>query len=128
MTGLEDSVLLGSRELITVIGNLVDNAFDSVAGPRNGDAHVELRMSRVADTLELSVTDNGPGFSPAVRSSMFDEGFTTKETGVHAGIGLSLVRDSVATLGGSIHVAQEEGAVFSVSVPDAFEAARSVAS
>jgi sensor histidine kinase regulating citrate/malate metabolism len=85
-------------------------------------------MSRVVDTLELSVTDNGPGFSPAVRSSMFDEGFTTKVTGAHAGIGLSLVRESVATLGGTIHVAREEGAVFSVSVPNAFDSTRSVVS
>jgi two-component system CitB family sensor kinase len=126
VTGLDDCILRGSRELITIIGNLVDNAFDSVAGPRNGDAHVELLMSRVADTLELSVMDNGPGFSPAVRGSMFDEGFTTKETGAHAGIGLSLVRESVATLGGSIDVAREEGAVFSVSVPNAFDSTRSV--
>jgi two-component system CitB family sensor kinase len=126
VTGLDDSNLRGSRELITIIGNLVDNAFDSVAGPRNGGAHVGLSMSRIADTLELSVADNGPGLSPAVRSSMFDEGFTTKGTDTHAGIGLSLVSESVATLGGSIHVANEDGAVFTVIVPNAFAPTRSL--
>jgi two-component system CitB family sensor kinase len=126
VTGLDDSILFGSRELITIIGNLVDNAFDSVAGPRNGEAHVGLSMSRIGDTLELSVTDNGPGFSPVVRASMFDEGFTTKETDAHAGIGLSLVRESVATLSGSIQVEQQDGAVFTVSVPNAFDVTRSL--
>jgi two-component system CitB family sensor kinase len=126
VTGLEDSTLLGSRELITVIGNLVDNAFDSVAGPRNGEAHVGFSMHRIADTLELSVADNGSGLSPAVRASMFDEGFTTKGTESHAGIGLSLVRDAVATLGGSIHVEDENETVFTVIIPEAFAPTKSL--
>jgi two-component system CitB family sensor kinase len=119
-SGLEDIALLGSRELITIIGNLVDNAFDSVAGPRNGDAHVVLSLNRVGDGLELSVEDNGPELPPEVQDVMFEEGFTTKGADAHAGIGLSLVRDSVTTLGGSIRVDADDGTVFAVSIPDAF--------
>jgi two-component system CitB family sensor kinase len=126
VNGMEDSILLGSRELITVVGNLVDNAFDSVAGPRNGDARVGLDMRRYADSLELSVSDNGTGLSPAVRRVMFDEGFTTKETGSHAGIGLSLVTEAVATLGGSIEIEDEDKTTFSVCIPNAFASERSL--
>ena len=126
VAGLEDSSLLGSRELITVIGNLVDNAFDSVAGPRDGDAHVELSMHRNGDTLEFSVADNGSGFAPEVRGSIFDEGFTTKGSDSHAGIGLTLVSDAVDTLGGSIHVEDGKGTVFTVVIPDAFAPTQSL--
>jgi len=120
VTNLEGRVLLGSRELITVIGNLVDNAFESVAGPKNGEAMVWLQMSRAEDSLSLTVSDNGQGLSPMVRAAMFDEGFTTKETSSHAGIGLSLVAEAVATLGGSIDIQDGDGTTLVVRIPVAF--------
>jgi two-component system CitB family sensor kinase len=121
VTGLEESALVGSRELITIIGNLVDNAFDGVAGPRDGGAHVVLSMTRDGDTLEISVWDNGPGITAAVRAVMFDEGFTTKGTDTHAGIGLSLVQNTVAAADGSIAVEHDDNRTrFRVRIPHAF--------
>jgi two-component system CitB family sensor kinase len=120
VTGFEDSTLVGSRELITIVGNLVDNAFDSVAGPRDGGGQVGLTMTREVDTLELAVVDNGSGITPAVRALMFDEGFTTKGTDAHAGIGLSLVQDAVTAAGGSITVDHDNGTRFQVRIPHAF--------
>jgi two-component system CitB family sensor kinase len=124
--GLEDSTLVGSRELITIVGNLVDNAFDSVAGPRDGGAHVGLSMTRQVDTLELAVLDNGAGITSDVQAMMFDEGFTTKGTDAHAGIGLSLVQDAVAAVGGSIEVERVDGTTFRVRIPHAFVKAESL--
>jgi two-component system CitB family sensor kinase len=118
--GFENCTLVGSRELITILGNLVDNAFDSVAGPRDGGAQVNLKMMRTIDTLEIAVKDNGAGMTPAVRASMFDEGFTTKGTDAHAGIGLSLVKDAVAAAGGSIAVEHDNGTTILVHIPHAF--------
>jgi two-component system CitB family sensor kinase len=120
VTGLENRALVGSRELITIIGNLVDNALDSVAGPRDGGAHVVLTIKRNGDSLELDVLDNGPGITAAVWAVMFDEGFTTKGTDAHAGIGLSLVQDAVAAAGGSIAVERDNGTRFRVRIPHAF--------
>jgi len=120
VTGFKDTTLIGSRDLITIVGNLVDNAFDSVAGPRDGGARVELSVTRDVDTLELSVLDNGPGITPAVQASMFDEGFTTKSTDAHAGIGLSLVQNAVAAAEGSIAVEHDNGTRFLVRIPHAF--------
>jgi two-component system CitB family sensor kinase len=119
-TGLEDDTLVGSRELITIIGNLVDNAFDSVAGPRDGGARVVLTIRRDGDSLELDVLDNGPGINAAVKAAMFDEGFTTKGTDAHAGIGLSLVQDAVVAAGGSTAVERDNGTRFRVRIPNAF--------
>ena len=83
-------------------------------------------MSRYADSLELAVSDNGAGISPTVRGMIFDEGFTTKETGSHAGIGLSLVTEAVAALGGSIEIEDENETTFSVCIPNAFASERSL--
>jgi two-component system CitB family sensor kinase len=118
--GFENCTLVGSRVLITILGNLVDNAFDGVAGPRDGGAQVYLKMTRDIDTLEIAVKDNGAGISPAIRASMFDEGFTTKGADAHAGIGLSLVKDAVAAAGGSIAVEHDNGTTFLVCIPHAF--------
>ena len=123
---LEDSTLVGSRELITIVGNLVDNAFDSVAGPRDGGGRVALGMTRAVDTLEIEVLDNGAGITPEVQALMFDEGFTTKGTDAHAGIGLSLVQDAVAAAGGSIDVEGGDGTAFRVRIPNAFVKAESL--
>jgi two-component system CitB family sensor kinase len=119
-TGFEDRALVGSPALITIVGNLVDNAFESVAGPRDGGGRVGLTMTREADTLELAVVDNGGGIDPAVRAAMFEEGFTTKSTDTHAGIGLSLVQDAVTAAKGSITVEHDNGTRFSVRLPNAF--------
>jgi signal transduction histidine kinase len=77
-------------------------------------------MKRSADALELTVQDNGVGMTPAVQSRMFDEGFTTKGTDTHAGIGLSLVQEAVAAAQGSISVEHDNGTTFHVRIPHAF--------
>lgn len=120
VSGFDNCTLVGSRELITILGNLVDNAFDSSAGPRDGNAKVHLTMTRDIDTLEIAVQDNGAGITPDVRASMFNEGFTTKSTDTHAGIGLFLVKGAVEAAGGSIEVDQGIGTTFSVRFPCAF--------
>jgi sensor histidine kinase regulating citrate/malate metabolism len=83
-------------------------------------------MTREVDTLELAVQDNGAGITPTVRASMFDEGFTTKGTDAHAGIGLSLVQQAVTTAGGSIAVERDNGTRFRVRIPHAFIKAESL--
>ena len=83
-------------------------------------------MTREVDTLELAVVDNGPGITPAVRALMFDEGFTTKGTDAHAGIGLSLVQDAITAAGGSIAVDHDDGTRFRVRIPHAFVKAESL--
>ena len=72
------------------------------------------------------MADYGSGCASEVRGSIFDEGFTTKGSDSHAGIGLTLVSDAVDTLGGSIHVEDGKGTVFTVVIPDAFAPTQSL--
>lgn len=120
---LADAELVGTRDLITILGNLVDNALDSVAGPRNTGGAVSVHFRRQDAALTISVSDNGSGIPLDVRASIFQEGFTTKGTHAHAGIGLALVTSAVTALGGTISVEHDNGTSFHVVIPDAFELA-----
>ncbi len=107
-----------ARDLVTIVGNLVDNALDAVAavdGPRRVrfDAHVEDGRA------VLVVEDSGPGFAPGEAERAFERGYSTKQAAGEGrrGLGLALVAQSVHRLGGDLHVEGPPGARFVVRVP-----------
>ena len=98
--------------------NLVQNAFD--ASPASGTITVTAVVEH--DECVLRVTDEGPGVPDALRQRIFDPFFSTKDRTVKTGgmgIGLSLVRQSVQAVGGSIvvHDRPEGGTEFEVRLP-----------
>ncbi|MFI1971373.1 histidine kinase [Streptomyces cinnamoneus] len=109
------------RDLVTVLGNLVDNALDA-AGPCPGP-FVEVELRAVGATVVLTVADNGPGVPEEVRELVFADGWSTKEPAPHRprGLGLSLVRRLAERYGGSARVGERPGggAVFTVELPEA---------
>ncbi|GGY25587.1 sensor histidine kinase [Streptomyces djakartensis] len=113
--------LIDPRGLVTVVGNLVDNALDAVAGKPQARVEVELRAE--GRTAILRVRDTGPGVPPEHRELVFAEGWSTKKPPAHRerGIGLSLVRRFAERQGGSATVgeAQGGGAEFTVVLPEA---------
>ncbi|MFI1739825.1 ATP-binding protein [Streptomyces sioyaensis] len=113
--------LVDPHSLVTVLGNLIDNALDATSGER--DALVEAEVRTVDRTAVVRVSDNGPGVPEARRAEIFTEGWTTKDPPAHGqrGIGLALVRRLAERYGGSTEVGERPGggAVFTVTVPDA---------
>lgn len=113
--------LIDPRELVTVVGNLVDNALDAVAGTPHARVEVELRAE--GRTAVLRVRDTGPGIPAEQRELIFTEGWSTKKPPAHGkrGIGLPLVRRLAERQGGSARVAdaEGEGAEFTVVLPEA---------
>ncbi|GAA1657218.1 sensor histidine kinase [Nonomuraea maheshkhaliensis] len=93
---------LDPRELVTIVGNLIDNALDAAG-------RVEVRLRGGEDEVVIRVADDGPG--PADQAA-FEKGWTTKGDG--HGLGLALVGQAVRRLGGSIEVA---GSEFTVRLP-----------
>ncbi|WP_423923882.1 sensor histidine kinase [Frigoribacterium sp. 2-23] len=131
---------LPAGDLVTILGNLLDNAFDAVAPtldavhprpdraePSGGAVPANRRapVVRVAawrddhDSVHLEVSDTGPGLDDVERA--FDRGFSTKAAVPGGrGIGLALVRQAVARAGGSIDVdTGSHGTTFSVTLPTA---------
>lgn len=115
-TWLPDRVV-DARDLVTVLGNLIDNALDAATS----GVEVELRAER--STVVVRVGDDGPGVAPELRDLIFTEGWTTKQSPAHRGrgLGLALVRRLAERYGGTARVGARAGggAVFSVVLPEA---------
>ncbi|MBT2529608.1 sensor histidine kinase [Streptomyces sp. ISL-99] len=113
--------LVDPRGLVTVVGNLVDNALDASAGSPDAVIEVELRARGRAAVLR--VTDSGPGVPAEQRELIFTEGWSTKELPAHGkrGLGLAMVRRLAERQGGSARVGEgaEGGAEFTVVLPEA---------
>jgi two-component system, CitB family, sensor kinase len=107
-----------SREaLVTIIGNLVNNAFEAVKDYE--EKNVSLFLTDLGKDLIIEVEDNGKGIPEDIDEQIFKEGFTTKNRNTNAGIGLSLVREAITGLGGSITFStnEGEGTIFTVAIP-----------
>ncbi|MGP4085951.1 sensor histidine kinase [Streptomyces sp. KR55] len=119
-TRLPDRVI-DARELVTIVGNLVDNALDAVAGTPH--ARVEVELHAEGRTAVLTVRDTGPGVPPELRELIFTEGWSTKRPPAHRerGIGLAVVRRLAERHGGSATVGEATGggAEFTVVLPEA---------
>jgi two-component system CitB family sensor kinase len=123
-----DEDLLDPREVLTIVGNLVDNAIDAAAtAPRPGEPpRVLLGVAAEADALLVWVRDSGPGVPAGDREAVFRAGFSTKAVSGR-GVGLSLVHQLVLRRGGEIALedaAEQDddgpaGAVFTVWLPGA---------
>jgi signal transduction histidine kinase len=89
--------------------NVLVNGIESLGnGP--GPRRLMLRARTQNDLLEIVVTDNGCGIVPEHLPLVFDPFFTTKPTDVHAGLGLTVARSVIESLGGTIQLESECGA------------------
>jgi len=108
------------RDVVTIVGNLIDNALDAVAaGPPADDRWVAVTVRVHDGGVDIRVRDSGPGVDPASVDRIFEEGFTTKEPGSQPmrGLGLALVQQVVRRHGGEIAIRNDGGADFSVRLP-----------
>ncbi|MFI1585392.1 ATP-binding protein [Embleya sp. NPDC020630] len=119
------------RDLVTVLGNLVDNAIDAaVSAPPPRTVQVTVGVDPDTDgALLLRVADSGPGIDEPLTTRVFERGWSTKEAygSQGRGLGLALVRATVARHAGSVEVARgpDGGAVFTVRLPAAVPRPRS---
>ncbi|MFN0161057.1 MAG: ATP-binding protein [Burkholderiales bacterium] len=93
-----------ASQLRQVIHNLLQNAQDAVAG-RDAPAIV-VATSAIAGGARLTVTDNGPGFTPKVIGRAFEPYVTTKARGT--GLGLAIVKRIVEDHHGTIALANRD--------------------
>ena len=105
-----------SEILVTVIGNLIDNAFESMIDMiYNGQKELLFGMYSNPGALLITTDDTGAGIEEGNIDRIFENGFSTKGAG--RGTGLYQVRSLVENVGGKITVESQEGigASFTVS-------------
>ncbi|MGH9871150.1 MAG: ATP-binding protein [Pyrinomonadaceae bacterium] len=113
------SVLGDAVELREVLVNMIYNAIDAM--PSGGE--ICMSSQEVNGRVVLTITDNGTGMTPDVKSRLFDPFFTTKgKSGT--GMGMAVSFGIIRRHNGSIDVESElgRGATFRISLPVAEEA------
>ncbi|PEQ94153.1 histidine kinase [Bacillus sp. AFS006103] len=105
--------------LVTIIGNLVNNAFEAVRENEKEQKKVSLFLTDLGKDLIIEIEDNGKGIDTSMGEQIFQAGFSTKSRHSNAGIGLSLVKESIRVLGGNITFSSQEGegTIFTVAIP-----------
>ncbi|HCB1765927.1 MULTISPECIES: sensor histidine kinase [Citrobacter] len=91
--------------LITVLGNLIENALEALGQEPGGEISVSLHYRH--GWLHCEVNDDGPGIPPEHIEHIFEKGVSSK--GTERGVGLALVKQQVENVGGNISVESEPG-------------------
>ncbi|HKU31448.1 MAG TPA: ATP-binding protein [Arthrobacter sp.] len=120
---------LAVQDVVTILGNLLDNALDAAAAappPRR----VELGIDSGPAGTTFTVVDSGEGIDPDIVNDIWHYGYSTKAAGIRQdggpgspsrGVGLALVRQAVQRLGGTLSISETTsglgGAQFRVVLP-----------
>ncbi|PYG47641.1 two-component system cit operon sensor histidine kinase CitA [Pantoea sp. AG1095] len=116
---------LSETALMSVIGNLLDNAVDATLKAITPAAPIELYISGRNQELLIEVADQGCGIDDSIKPHLFEQGVTSKPSsnddmfGAEHGIGLYLAAGYVQQAGGSIEISDNspQGTIFSVFIP-----------
>lgn len=102
-----------SEQMTQVLMNLLINAIQML--PNHGK--VEVGITALQDTIQLTIADNGPGIPAGSQAQIFEPFFTQRAGGV--GLGLAVVRQIVHAHQGEISYSpsQQGGAQFNITLP-----------
>lgn len=102
-----------SQELVSVVGNLIENAIDAVKN--DGTGIIDIKIVEEEQFLVIKVEDNGDGILPKYRERIFEQGFSTKEG--QRGHGMYIVKEIVKELQGTIKFRVDEGTKWDITIP-----------
>lgn len=111
------------EDVLTIVGNLLDNAIEALDGRKGGGRIVlSLRDDEVPGRITVQVDDDGPGVPEHLREVIFEPDVSDKRPTAgkaRRGIGLTIVNRVAHRLGGSASVGRSElgGAQFIVEIP-----------
>lgn len=116
MTELPDH--LPREQLVSILGNLIDNALEATLHSDNAAGEVTLSMSDFGNDLIFEIEDQGPSIDETEQLRIFEKGVSSKAK-EGRGIGLHLVKNLLDNLGGTVTVepASQIGSRFIVYIP-----------
>jgi signal transduction histidine kinase len=100
-------------EFKRILSNLVDNAADAI-----GDSGlIKISAHQVEETLELSISDSGPGFQDDALAQFGKPGLTTSKFGT--GVGIVSAIETLSQYGGKLRAINEanKGATLKLKIP-----------
>ena len=109
-------LLLTGQEMVTVLGNLIDNAMEACD---RTDPWVEVTVNQDEQRLLIRVADSGAGMDASTFDQAMARGYSTKaadDAGQH-GLGLALVAQTVNRHDGTLTADVTYGSVVTVTVP-----------
>ncbi|EKS6649026.1 sensor histidine kinase [Enterobacter hormaechei] len=109
---------LTPNEWISIVGNLLDNAFNATLRHPAGSRQIECLINSEGNEVIIEIADQGCGIDENLRDRIFERGVTSSNSGDH-GIGLWLVRSYVEQAGGTIVVENNIpfGTIFTLYIP-----------
>jgi signal transduction histidine kinase len=105
-----------------VLSNLISNAI-RYHDQRKENQYIRLYHKTIGSSFTLHIEDNGQGISPELQGKVFDMFFRGNESSQGSGLGLYIVKETVAKLSGRIQLKSnaKEGSTFSVTLPFCIE-------
>ena len=96
-----------AARLHTILTNLLSNAIKYHHQP--DQAEIKVRINKTEKGLNVVFSDNGPGIDEKHLPKIFDMFYRAHKSSNGTGLGLYLVKDALASIGGSIEVSSEKG-------------------
>ncbi len=106
------------NSLVTIIGNLIDNAIESLNDIDIKEKKVYIGLFEEEENLKIIVRDTGAGIPEKLQTKIFERGFSTK-AGHSRGIGLDLVKNNISLFEGHVALKSKvnQGAEFIITIP-----------
>lgn len=98
--------------------NLVNNSIDALQDNNvsNPYVYVSTALDKANGNIIIEIRDNGPGIPHEIMRTLFDP-FVTRKKSHGTGLGLAIVKQYIMAHGGEIKVQNDEGAVFTITLP-----------
>lgn len=108
---------IDSSVLITILGNLIENAMDVLKGSNTTPKKIDVLIKEYNNKLLIKIADSGTGIKSEDIDRIFERGYSTKDGS--RGQGLFIVKDIVEALKGNIKVKSilGQGSQFTVELP-----------
>lgn len=102
-----------SQEIVSIVGNLIENALDAVKN--DGTGEILVKILEDDQFLNIQVKDNGCGILPEYREKVFEQGFSTKEG--QRGHGMYIVKRIIDEFNGNIKFDTKNGVSWNIQIP-----------
>lgn len=111
----ESHGIIDSNDIVTILGNLIENAFEACSLCIDIEKKVEVTLYEDEFVVEIQVRDNGKGIDEKIKDILFMEGISSKGEG--RGTGLYLVKNRVEIYNGSIEIEEfDDEKIFVVTI------------